>query len=109
MQHLNVRFQKVLVEEPSLKMQFLFCVDLKNDMNCIMEFRIKDQALVDAVMLSAKHIPDRFLPDKAIDLVDEAASWLKCPSDSQPEEIDQLERKISQLEIEKVALSKRKR
>ena len=56
--------------------------------------------------LSAKYIPDRFLPDKAIDLVDEAAAMVKMAIDSQPEEIDQLERKIRQFEIEKVALSK---
>ena len=74
-----------------------------------MALRIKDQALVDAVLLSAKNIPDRFLPDKAIDLIDEAAAMVKMSIDSQPAEIDQLERKIRQLEIEKVALSKRKK
>ena len=68
--------------------------------------RIKDQALVDAVLLSSKNIAERFLPDKAIDLVDEAAAMVKMSIDSQPEELDQLERKIRQLEIEKVALSK---
>ena len=78
-------------------------------MNCIMAFVLKIKHLVDAVLLSAKNIPDRFLPDKAIDLVDEAAAMVKMSIDSQPEEIDQLERKIRQLEIEKVALSKRKR
>ena len=70
--------------------------------------RIKDQALVDAVILSAKNIPDRFLPDKAIDLIDEAAAMVKMSIDSQPEALDQLERKIRQLEIEKVALAKEK-
>ena len=70
--------------------------------------RIKDQALVDAVILSAKYIPDRFLPDKAIDLIDEAAAMVKMSIDSQPEAIDKLERNIRQLEIEKVALAKEK-
>ena len=69
---------------------------------------IKDQALVDAVFLAAKYISDRFLPDKAIDLVDEAAAMVKMSIDSQPPELDQLERKIRQLEIEKVALQKEK-
>ena len=77
-------------------------------MNLHHGIQIKDQALVDAVQLSAKNIPDRFLPDKAIDLVDEAAAMVKMSIDSQPEEIDKLERKIRQLEIEKVALAKEK-
>ena len=70
--------------------------------------RIKDQALVKAANLSAKLIPDRYLPDKAIDLIDEAASMVKMAIDSRPEEMDKLERKIKQLEIEKVALEKEK-
>ena len=87
-------------------MQFQYCADLKERYEFHHGIRIKDQALVDAVLLSAKYIPDRFLPDKAIDLIDEAAAMVKMSIDSQPEEIDQLERKIRQLEIEKVAFSK---
>jgi ATP-dependent Clp protease ATP-binding subunit ClpB len=70
--------------------------------------RIKDQALIDAVVLAEKNIADRFLPDKAIDLVDEAAAMVKMSIDSQPEAIDKLERSKRQLEIEKVALAKEK-
>ena len=67
--------------------------------------RIKDEALVAAAVLSNRYITNRFLPDKAIDLVDEAASQLKIEIESQPTELDQLERKILQLNIEKQALS----
>ena len=103
---LERRFQKVLVEEPSIDDAISILRGLKERYELHHGIRIKDQALVDAVLLSAKHIPDRFLPDKAIDLVDEAAAMVKMSIDSQPLEIDQLERKIRQLEIEKVALTK---
>jgi len=105
---LERRFQKVLVEEPSIEDALSILRGIKERYELHHGIRIKDQALVDAVLLSAKHIPDRFLPDKAIDLVDEAASMVKMAIDSQPLEIDQLERKIRQLEIEKVALTKEK-
>lgn len=105
---LERRFQKVLVEEPSIEDAVSILRGLKEKYELHHGIRIKDQALVNAVMLSAKNIPDRFLPDKAIDLVDEAAAMIKMSIDSQPEEIDQLERKIRQLEIEKVAISKEK-
>ena len=73
-----------------------------------MESELKIRALVAAVNLSNKNIADRFLPDKAIDLMDEAASMVKMSIDSQPEELDKLERKKNQLEVEKVALTKEK-
>ena len=103
---LERRFQKVLVEEPSIEDALSILRGLKEKYELHHGIRIKDQALVSAATLSAKYIPDRFLPDKAIDLVDEAASMVKMAIESKPEELDQLERKIRQLEIEKVALSK---
>ena len=105
---LERRFQKVLVEEPSIEDAISILRGLKERYELHHGIRIKDQALIDAVNLSAKNIPERFLPDKAIDLVDEAAAMVKMAIDSQPIELDQLERKIRQLEIEKVALVKEK-
>jgi ATP-dependent Clp protease ATP-binding subunit ClpB len=105
---LERRFQKVLVEEPSVEDAISILRGLKERFELHHGIRIKDQALVDAVHLAAKNIPDRFLPDKAIDLVDEAAAMVKMSIDSQPEAIDKLERSIRQLEIEKVALAKEK-
>jgi ATP-dependent Clp protease ATP-binding subunit ClpB len=105
---LERRFQKVVVEEPSIEDAISILRGLKEKYELHHGIRIKDQALVNAVLLSAKNIPDRFLPDKAIDLIDEAAAMIKMAIDSQPVELDQLERKIRQLEIEKVALSKEK-
>ncbi len=103
---LERRFQKVLVEEPSVEDALSILRGLKEKYELHHGIHIKDQALVNAVLLSSKYIPDRFLPDKAIDLIDEAAAMVKMAIDSQPAELDQLERKIRQLEIEKVALSK---
>ncbi len=103
---LERRFQKVLVEEPSIEDAISILRGLKEKYELHHGIRIKDQALVDAVLLSAKNIPERFLPDKAIDLVDEAAAVVRMAIDSQPEELDKIERKIRQFEIEKVALSK---
>jgi len=105
---LERRFQKVLVEEPSVDDAISILRGLKERLEMHHGIHIKDQALVDAVILSTKNIPDRFLPDKAIDLVDEAAAMVKMSIDSQPENIDRLERQIRQLEIEKVALAKEK-
>jgi len=105
---LERRFQKVAVEEPTVDDAISIMRGLKEKYEMHHGIRIKDQALVDAVKLSAKYIPDRFLPDKAIDLVDEAAAMVKMTIDSMPEEIDKLERKIRQYEIEKVALQKEK-
>lgn len=105
---LERRFQQVLVEEPTIEDAISIMRGLKDRYELHHGIRIKDQALVDAVLLSSKYIPDRFLPDKAIDLIDEAASMIKMSINSQPESIDKLERKIRQLEIEKVALAKEK-
>lgn len=105
---LERRFQKVLVEEPSIEDAVSILRGLKERYELHHGIRIKDQAIVKAVALSSRLIPDRFLPDKAIDLIDEAASMVKMAIDSKPEEMDRLERKISQLEIEKIALSKEK-
>lgn len=105
---LERRFQKVLVEEPTIEDAISILRGLKERYEMHHGIRIKDQALVDAVKLSSQYIPDRFLPDKAIDLVDEAAAMVKMSIDSQPEVLDKLERHIRQLEIEKVALAKEK-
>ncbi|EKD49031.1 MAG: hypothetical protein ACD_64C00025G0001 [uncultured bacterium] len=103
---LERRFQKVVVPEPTTEDAISILRGLKERFELHHGIRIKDQALVDAVNLSEKNIADRFLPDKAIDLVDEAAAMVKMSIDSQPEELDKLGRNIRQLEIEKVALSK---
>ncbi|OGB97162.1 ATP-dependent chaperone ClpB [candidate division TM6 bacterium RIFCSPHIGHO2_12_FULL_36_22] len=103
---LERRFQKVVVEEPSIEDAISILRGLKERYERHHGIRIQDQALVRAVELAAKHISDRFLPDKAIDLIDEAASMIKMAIESKPEDLDRLERNISQLEIEKVALSK---
>lgn len=105
---LERRFQKVLVEEPSIQDAISILRGLKERYELHHGIRIKDQALVKAVQLSARMIPDRFLPDKAIDLIDEAASMIKMEIDSKPETIDQQERLLRQLEIERVALGKEK-
>ncbi len=105
---LERRFQKVFVEEPSIEDTISILRGLKERYELHHGIRIKDQALVSAARFSAQYIPDRFLPDKAIDLIDEAASMLKMAIDSKPEALDQLDRKIRQLEIEKVALNKEK-
>lgn len=105
---LERRFQKVLVEEPSLDDAISILRGLKERYELHHGIRIKDQALVKAVKLSSRLIPDRFLPDKAIDLIDEAASQVKMAIDSKPEALDKLERKLRQLEIEKIALGKEK-
>lgn len=81
---------------------------VKNRFELHHKIHIKDAALVEAVRLSSHYLADRFLPDKAIDLVDEAAAMVKMNIDSHPEAIDQLERSIRQLEIEKVALQQEK-
>jgi len=105
---LERRFQKVMVPEPTIEDAISILRGLKERLELHHGIRIKDQALVDAVTLAEKNIADRFLPDKAIDLVDEAAAMVKMTIDSQPEALDKLERAIRQLEIEKVALAKEK-
>lgn len=105
---LERRFQPVHVEEPTPEDALSILRGLKERYELHHGIRIKDQALVAAVQLAHKNIADRFLPDKAIDLVDEAASMVRMSIDSQPEELDKLERKINQLEVEKAALKKEK-
>ena len=103
---LERRFQPVLVEEPSVEDTIAILRGLKGRYEVHHGVRIKDSALIAAATLSNRYISDRFLPDKAIDLMDEAASKLKIEIDSVPTEIDEVERKINQLEMEKQALSK---
>ena len=102
---LERRFQQVYCKEPTIEDTISILRGLKDKYEVHHGVRIKDEALVAAAVLSNRYITNRFLPDKAIDLVDEAASQLKIEIDSQPEEIDKMERKILQLNIEKQALS----
>ncbi|HEY5766140.1 MAG TPA: ATP-dependent chaperone ClpB [Candidatus Deferrimicrobiaceae bacterium] len=103
---LERRFQPVFVEEPSVEETIAILRGLKGRYEVHHGVRIQDSALVAAATLSHRYIADRFLPDKAIDLVDEAASKLKIEIDSVPTEIDEVERRITQLRMEKQALSK---
>jgi ATP-dependent Clp protease ATP-binding subunit ClpB len=105
---LERRFQPVMVNEPSVEATIAILRGLKERYEVHHGVRIQDSALVAAATLSHRYITDRFLPDKAIDLVDEAASRLRMELDSMPTEIDQLERQILQLEIEQNALRKEK-
>src|SRR5262245_31775409 len=105
---LERRFQPVMVNEPSVEATIAILRGLKERYEVHHGVRIQDSALVAAATLSHRYITDRFLPDKAIDLVDEAASRLRMELDSMPIEIDQLERQILQLEIEQNALKKEK-
>jgi len=102
------RFQAVLVDEPSVEDTVAILRGLKERYEAHHGVRIQDGALVEAAQLSDRYISDRFLPDKAIDLIDEAASRLRMEIDSMPVEIDELERRIMQLEIEREALRKEK-
>lgn len=103
---LERRFQQVYCAEPNVEDTIAILRGLKEKYEVHHGVRIKDEALVAAAVLSNRYITSRFLPDKAIDLVDEAASRLKMEIESQPTELDQVERKILQLTIEKQALSK---
>ena len=103
---LERRFQPVLVGEPSVQDTISILRGLKDRYEVHHGVRIQDAALVAAAGLSNRYISDRFLPDKAIDLVDEAASRVRVQIDSMPEELDQLERKCIQLEVEREALKK---
>ncbi len=105
---LERRFQPVLLGEPSVEETVAILRGLKEKYEVHHGVRIADAALVAAAVLSNRYITDRFLPDKAIDLMDEAASRLRIEIDSMPTEIDQLERRALQLEIEKRALAKEK-
>jgi ATP-dependent Clp protease ATP-binding subunit ClpB len=103
---LERRFQPVLVKEPNVEDTISILRGLKERYEVHHGVKIKDSALVSAAVLSQRYISDRFLPDKAIDLIDEAASRLRMEIDSMPSELDELERKIRQLEIEKQAVKK---
>ena len=105
---LERRFQTVLVGEPSVEDTISILRGLNERYEVHHGVRIKDAALVAAAVLSKRYIADRFLPDKAIDLVDEAASRLRMEIDSMPAELDEITRRIKQLEIERVALQKEK-
>ncbi len=105
---LERRFQPILVDEPSVEDTIAILRGLKERYEVHHGVEIKDSALVAAALLSHRYITDRFLPDKAIDLIDEAASRLRIEIDSMPTEIDEVERRIMQLTIEKQALAKEK-
>ncbi len=105
---LERRFQPVIVAEPTVEATIAILRGLKERYEVHHGVRIQDAALVAAATLSNRYITDRFLPDKAIDLVDEAASRIKMELDSKPTELDQLDRQILQLEIERTSLAKEK-
>ena len=105
---LERRFQKVMVDEPDEAATISILRGLKERYETHHKVRIKDDAIISAVTLSARYITDRFLPDKAIDLIDEAAAKLRLEVDSKPEEIDTLDRQIKQLEIEREAIKRDK-
>lgn len=105
---LERRFQKVFVDEPSTEDAISILRGLKDRYENHHQVRIKDEAIIAAVELSNRYITDRFLPDKAIDLIDESAAKLKLELNSMPEELDDLERRIRQMEIEKEAIKREK-
>ena len=103
---LERRFQKVLIDEPSVEDAISILRGLKDRYENYHHVLIKDEAIIAAVELSHRYITDRFLPDKAIDLIDESAAKLKLEMNSMPEELDKLERQIRQLEIEREAIKR---
>ena len=103
---LERRFQKVLVEEPDIESAISILRGLKEKYEAHHKVKIKDEAVISSVVLSERYITSRFLPDKAIDLMDEAASKLRMEINSKPEELDILDRKIMQLEIELEAIKR---
>ncbi len=105
---LERRFQKVIVDEPDVEDAVSILRGIKEKYETHHKVRIKDEAILAAVELSHRYITDRFLPDKAIDLMDEAAAKLRLEMDSLPEELDELERRIKQLEIEREAIKREK-
>ena len=105
---LERRFQPVFVKEPSVEDTISILRGIKDKYEIHHGIKISDSAIIAAATLSDRYITDRFLPDKAIDLIDEASSKLRIEMDSMPEELDELERRIRQLEIEKQALKKEK-
>lgn len=105
---LERRFQKVIISEPTVEDTISILRGLKERYEAYHGVRITDNAIVNAAVLSNRYITDRFLPDKAIDLIDEACSSIRVEIDSMPSDLDEIMRKIAQLEIEKTALSKEK-
>jgi ATP-dependent Clp protease ATP-binding subunit ClpB len=105
---LERRFQKVMVNEPNVEDAISILRGLKDRYETHHHVRIKDEAIIAAVELSNRYITDRFLPDKAIDLIDESAAKLRLEMNSMPEELDNLERQIRQLEIEREAIKREK-
>ena len=103
---LERRFQKVLIDEPGVEDAVSILRGIKDRYETHHHVRIKDEAIIAAVELSNRYISDRFLPDKAIDLIDESAAKLRLEMNSMPEELDQLERQIRQLEIEREAIKR---
>ena len=103
---LERRFQKVMIEEPSVEDAISILRGIKDKYETHHHVRIKDEAIIAAVELSHRYITDRFLPDKAIDLIDESAAKLRLEMNSMPEELDTLERSIRQLEIEREAIKR---
>ena len=103
---LERRFQKVMINEPSVEDAISILRGLKDRYETHHHVRIKDEAIIAAVELSSRYITDRFLPDKAIDLIDESAAKLRLEMNSMPEELDTLERQIRQLEIEREAIKR---
>ncbi len=105
---LERRFQKVVINEPTVEDAISILRGLKDRYETHHHVRIKDEAIIAAVELSNRYITDRFLPDKAIDLIDESAAKLRLEMNSMPEELDKLERQIRQLEIERAAIKREK-
>ena len=103
---LERRFQKVMIDEPTVEDAVSILRGLKDRYETYHHVRIKDEAIIAAVELSHRYITDRFLPDKAIDLIDESAAKLRLEMNSMPEELDKLERQIRQLEIEREAIKR---
>ncbi len=103
---LERRFQKVMINEPNMEDAISILRGLKDKYETHHHVRIKDEAIIAAVELSHRYITDRFLPDKAIDLIDESAAKLRLEMNSMPEELDQLQRQIRQLEIEREAIKR---
>lgn len=103
---LERRFQKVMIEEPGVEDAISILRGLKDRYETHHHVRIKDEAIIAAVTLSSRYMTDRFLPDKAIDLMDESAAKLRLEMNSMPEELDKLERQIRQLEIEREAIKR---
>jgi len=105
---LERRFQKVMIDEPDTEDAISILRGIKEKYETHHKVQIKDEAIIAAVELSQRYITDRFLPDKAIDLIDEAASKMRMEMNSKPEELDELDRKVRQLEIEREAIKREK-